>query len=403
MIQEFIGEFMFHPAPLEVSGNTCSHNCIYCFANIRKSSRLMNLKGIIKQINKRQIKTFADALINEGYPICISNKTDPFSKTNYIQTLALAKELTKIKNGIFIQTKGGEGIDEFINILKGKEIVWYITITTLNEEIRKRIEPNAPTSQERFELAKKLKDHGYHVILAINPILEKWMSLSDVDVFCKMSKGIGIYDICTEALHLNKREVDSFSELRTSKFEKEEIEYSVDKKHFQDYVKKVIPILIKNGVNVVKLGMPYKTDFYKKIKESLGHIFPNQYDIINYAHKKGIGIYTFNDFYEVSVDNKPFFERTFKQINSYLVKANIHVWSENIECKKAFTLKEVMRQMWNNNKFPQSMQRNQAFRVVVNDEMNPVKDKENNVMLYFDYGVYPTERIINIKSLKNEK
>jgi DNA repair photolyase len=397
MIQEFIGEFMFHPAPLEVSGNTCSHNCCYCFANIRKPSRYMDLKAIIRQINKKEIKTFRDALLNKGYSICLSNKTDPFSDTNYIQTLALARELNKIKNGLFVQTKTGKGIPEFLKITENKKVVFYITITTINESIRKRIEPNAPSTNERLKVAAMLKELGYLVIIAVNPILEKWMPVEDLYKLMQKIKSIGINHICVEALHLNKREVSVFSEERKSMFEKGEISYAVEKATFQTYVKQVIPLIQKEGFEVMKLGMPFKSHFFDEIRAVFGHIFPNQLDLINYAHDKGTGVYTFDDFYEKSIDDKEFFEKQFREANSYLVKQSIRAWSESEEAKKIFTMKGVTNHIWNNSKMPASLQRNQAFRTVVDDNNKPVLDKNGNVILYFDYKIYPTERIINQK------
>ena len=405
MITDFIGEFMFHPAPLEFSGNYCSHNCCYCFANIRKSCRVINLKGIIKQINKKEVKTYQDALIKEGYPICMSNKSDPFSDSNIAATIALGYELTKLPNGIFIQTKGGKGIDEFLKAINYKKnIVWYITITTLNEDIRKRIEPNAPTTQDRFELAKKLKDLGYLVILAINPILEKWMPLNDLEKFMLMAKELNIRHIVTEALHLNKHEVSKFTEKRKNSFEADEIEYALPKKSFQNYVKKVIPILIKNNFHVMKLGMPYYTEFFYDIRKEYKHIFPNQYDIINWCYNNyNKKIVTFDEFYEHTVDNKVFFERKFKYVNKYLLKANIHEWAASKEAKNIFSLKEVLNFIWNNSKIKSSLSRNQSFRIVSDENFNPIKDKNNNIQLYFDKGIYPTQRIININDCKNEK
>lgn len=400
MIDEFIGEFMFHPAPLEISGNTCSHNCCYCFANIRKEARYLNLKSFINQMNKKECTTFKDYLIKEGYPICLSNKTDPFSETNYIATIAMMHEFAKIKNGLFIQTKGGKGIDETLEILKNKKnIVWYITITTINEETRKRIEPNAPTTEERLMLAKKLKDAGYLVIIAINPILEQWMPEKDLDIFLGMVNEIGIKHICTEALHLNPKEVESFSQARKNHFEQSEIDYAVDRKNFQLYVKKVIPYIQSKGFHVMKLGMPFKTDFFKDIRKAFGKIYPNQYDIINYAHEKGKGVYTFDDFYSVTVDNKPFFETPFKQVNAYIVKANIHEWAKDEDAKKIFTLKEVLRYIWNNGKIKSSMQRNQAFRVLVEEE-EICKDEKGNVYLYFDGHIHSTERTVERKTIE---
>jgi len=404
MINIFVGEFMFHPAPLELSGNYCSHDCIYCFANIRKNNRIIDMKGLFNQLNKSKVKNYTDVLINEGYPICLSNKSDPFSKSNYIHTIELAKQLNKRGNGLFIQTKGGYGIDEYLDIVKGRNnIIWYITITTNNEEIRKRIEPNAPTINERWILAEKLRKLGYLVILAINPLYEQWMPKNELIKFINKAKSININHIVVEALHLNKKEVKTFSPKRLSSFLGDEIKYSVEKKTFQNYVKEIIPILIENNVLFTKLGMPFKTEFYNDIKNIFGKIFPNQYDFINLCHKKGTGTYNFEEFYNITVDDKVLFERKFRDINAYLIKSNIHEWANNEEDKKAFSLKEVLRIIWNNDKYPQSLRRNQAFRTVVNKNNEIIKDNNQNILLYFDYGVYPTERIINIKSCKNEK
>ena len=408
MITDFIGEFMFHPAPLEVSGNTCSHGCVYCYANIRKSQRTIDLKSIIRQINKKEVKTYQDALIKEGYPICFSNKTDPFSKSNYIQSIALAHEFTKIKNGLFIQTKGGEGIDDFLKAINyKKEIVWYITITTINETTRKRIEPGAPTSEERFKLAKKLKDLGYLVVIALNPVLESWLPLNDLEIYMQKCKDIQIKHICIEPLHLNEREVASFSPKRLKRFKPEEIKYATNKKaySYQNYGKQIIPILKSNGFEVVKVGNALYSEFFYDIRKVYKHIFPNQYDFINYCHNEiKKGIVTFDEFYKCSVDNKPFFEREFKYVNKYILKSNINVWSASKEAKSIFSLKGVMRFIWNNKQFQSSMCRSKAFRIVIDEKENPVLDKQNNIQLYFNGGIYPKpERMITLNQINDEK
>lgn len=403
MINHFIGEFLFHPSALELSMNKCTHDCIYCFANIRKNCRVVKLKSIINQINKDKIKNYDDALINAGFSICMSNRVDPFSLSNYKTSLALGLELNKLKNPLFIQTKGGNGIDEFINTNHNKK-VFYITITTLNENIRKRIEPNAPTTEERLLLCEKLKELGYLVIVAVNPIYEEWMKEKDLFVLMERLKKIGIKHICTEALHLNKREVLSFSEKRKNSFRGNEIVYSSEKKSFQDYVKKIIPIIINNGFHVMKLGMPYKTDFFNDIRAELGKIFPNHYDIINYCHNEyKTHIVTFDEYYNKTVDDKKFFEREFKAINKYILRANIKEWALNENAKQIFSLKGVLNFIWNNPKIKSSISRNQSFRIITDNLYKPIKDEKGNLILYFDKGIYPTERIININNCRDEK
>lgn len=403
MITDFIGEFMFHPAALEFSGNTCTHDCAYCFANLRKSQRTMDLKAIIKQINKKECKTYQDALIKEGYAICMSNKSDPFSNSNYLSTIALGYEFNKLKNGLFIQTKGGKGIDEFLKAINYKKnIVWYITITTLNESIRKRIEKNAPTSEERFTLAKKLKDLGYLVIIALNPVLEKWMPLNDLEIYLSKCKKIGIKHICVEPLHLTEIEAK-----KAKRMEKDECEYACNRKaySYQNYAKKIIPIIKEKGFHVVKIGNALYSEFFYDIRKIFDKIFPNQYDLINYCHNEvKKGIITFNTFYSVSVDNKHFFEREFKYVNRYILKANIHEWAASKEAKKIFSLKEVLRFIWNNQKIQSSMSRSKAFRIVVNNEGEEIRDKNGNIQLYFNGCLYPKpNRKITLKQIKDEE
>lgn len=393
-MNDFVGEFMFHPAPIEVSGNTCSHNCNYCFANIRKNERVLNLKLFIKQCNKTEVKSYLDSLVAEGYPICISNKTDPFSDSNYIHTQAMCREMTKISNGIFFQTKTGKGLWEAEKILNRKNIIWYITITTLNDNIRKRIEPNAPTTEERLKTAEKLKAMGYHVVVAINPLLEVWMPKTDLEKLCKRLKDVGLLYICLEGLHLNKKEVSTFTPNRLKSFEQSEIEYATSK-GFQAYVKEIIPYMTAKGFHIMKLGMPFPTEFFAPIKKVFKHIFPNQYDLINHCYNNKVERVTFDMFYDLSVDNKPFFEKEFKRVNAYLVRASINAWANSDEAKTVCTLKEVLRFGWNDRQIKASFQNNQSFQTIIK-EGKPLRDEKNNVILHFDGQIHPDDRSINI-------
>jgi len=139
-----------------------------------------------------------------------------------------------------------------------------------------------------------------------------------------------------------------------------------------------------------KVAIKYQPNCFHLLDCALEHIIGFKDDYLN---EKGIGVYTFDDFYSVTVDNKPFFETPFKQVNAYIVKANIHEWAKDEEAKKIFTLKEVLRYIWNNQKIKSSMQRNQAFRLLV-DKGEICKDKKNNVLLYFDGHIHSEQRTV---------
>lgn len=145
MLEIFLGGYLFHPAALDYSGDTCQNGCAYCFANINKEFRRGNLAGAINSFYKKEATTYKDILIKMGYPICVSNRSDPFSPNNTRDTLALFTHLAEMKNGIFIQTKCGPGMDEALDILGDRrDVVVYITVTTMQDDIARMLEPKAP-------------------------------------------------------------------------------------------------------------------------------------------------------------------------------------------------------------------------------------------------------------------
>ena len=177
MIECFYGELLLNVTPVELSGNKCSHNCAYCFANIQRDDRYSDIEHTVKFLGKDKHTGLVGDFWDNGYSLTLSNRTDPFSETNITDTLVLARIFSTVENGIFIQTKLGrrEYIDKFLeNIGTKRNIVWYITITTPNDDIAKIIEPGAPSPTERMKTAKYLHDLGFTVIVAFNPFVKGW-------------------------------------------------------------------------------------------------------------------------------------------------------------------------------------------------------------------------------------
>lgn len=388
MIQNFIGEFMFHPAPLEYSGNTCTHGCAYCFANIRKESRYAKINTALNQLKRITPITFTDFLIQKGYPICLSNKTDPFSATDYVNTISLAKHLKNKSNGIFWQTKGGKGLDEVLEILKDKkEQVWYITLTTINPETSKRVESNAPTPEERLQLAERLVKLGYLVIIAFNPLVEEWMPKQDVDNVIIRCKKIGVKHLVVEQLHLNEKEIASFKPNRRSKFKEEELAKTLEHKQDLKYARDIVEHIESSGLMPMKIGMPKQSYFFKEIREKLGKISPNHYDVINYCFQKNKGegvVLKYADFVNIITSGtEEIFNADYNGFKGYIFKASFNVWKGNKEAQSIRTLKEVLKYHWNEKSIKCSLQHNALFRKLQKDGKD-VLDENGNIQLFFD-------------------
>lgn len=389
MIVNFIGEFMFHPAPLEMSGNTCTHGCAYCFANIRKESRYAKIKSAIAQLKRTHVKTFVDHLIHNGYPICLSNSTDPFSATDYINTITLAQYLRDRPNGIFWQTKGGHGVDQVLEILKDKkEQVWYVTLTTINPKIARRVESNAPTPKERMDLMVRLKSLGYTVVLALNPLVEEWMPREDLDEVIKFAKENGINHIVVEQLHLNRKEIASFKPNRRSKFTDEELASTLEHKAALKYARDAVDHIEACGLMPMKIGMPKRSNFFDEIRSSLGKISPNHFDVINHCFDNNSPdgmVLTYDTFHDLMTRNAPdMFDCAFNGFKSYIFKASAHEWIENSAVKKIETLSDVLRIVWNSKRIKQSLQHNALFQRRTDHNGHDILDSDGNITLFFD-------------------
>lgn len=386
MIDPFYGEFLLHPSPLECSGNTCSHNCCYCFSNIRRSCRYSNIKQTLTQLkNFQSSNTYKNTLIKEKYSICLSNRTDPFSKTNYIETLSMLEYLKNLENGIFFQTKGGYGIDEAFDILKDKKnILFYVTITSKNNDILKVIEPNAPSYEEKIELIKKAKNNGYNVIVAFNPVVKNWLPEKDFyDIVSDVNK-IGVKNFIFQKLYLSKNDIKGFTEDRKKRFEDEILIDAVKKtSENQYYLQSLVIELIKRGNNAVAFGMPFKTDLFKDIRSTLGKCFPSNYDVINYCFDNKVKQITFNDYKKVLNENQnDLFNKEFKGLSTYIFRIARQVWKGNDKIQSIRTINDVLNAYWNYKQISGSLQNNKLFSVAQE------KDDENNLILNFNNGNY---------------
>ena len=389
MIVNFIGEFLFHPAPLEMSGNTCTHGCAYCFANIRKESRYAKINSAVNQLKRTEVRTFVDHLIQNGYPICLSNSTDPFSATDYINTITLAQYLKDRPNGIFWQTKGGKGVDDVIEILKEKKNqVWYITLTTLDPDTARRVESNAPTPQERLDLMVRLRQLGYLVVIALNPLVEEWMPRKDVDTLIAFAKENGIEHFVVEQLHLNRKEIASFKPNRRAKFKDAELDKVLEHKQDLKYARDTVDHIEASGLLPMKIGMPKKSRFFDAIRNSLGKISPNQFDAINYCfdHNTDHGmVLTYDVFERIMLEGvEDMFLSKFNGFKSYIFKANAHEWIENANVKEVETLRDVLNIVWNSKRIKQSLQHNALFQRRQDEQGNDMLDERGNITLFFD-------------------
>jgi len=202
-------ELFYVPAPMECSFNYCSFKCAYCFANLNKPERKADIAATMRLLRDYpERRTLAAHLLREGYPVLVSNRVDPFAQSNFKQALPILEQMTELGIPLYFQTKGGPHAHTALSFLK--PTVWYVSIAMLNDDLRKKIEPGAPSIESRFELIERLKAEGHGVFVGCNPLVTEWLS-EDVERYLERIKNAGVEVVMTQPIHFNDKQLSNMS------------------------------------------------------------------------------------------------------------------------------------------------------------------------------------------------
>ena len=153
----------------------CCHGCIYCDSR-SECYRIDNFdvvrakKDAIALINKELKSKKRTGVIGTG---AMSDPYNPFEKEYSLTRGAL--ELINIHGfGVSIATKSSlvtRDIDILKKIKTHSPVIIKMTITTCDDELCKKIEPNVTTTSKRFSAIKELSDNGIFAGILLMPVL----------------------------------------------------------------------------------------------------------------------------------------------------------------------------------------------------------------------------------------
>ena len=145
----------------------CNHKCVYCYA----SSYIPNFfncrpkKDLIQRLEKESHKL-------KGEIISISNSSDPYPTIE--RELDLTRQCLEIlaqRNcKIQIITKSDLVVRD-IDILKKRPSMVAVSVTTNNDDVSKKLEPNAPSSSARIKAIETLIQRGIPICVRIDPVI----------------------------------------------------------------------------------------------------------------------------------------------------------------------------------------------------------------------------------------
>lgn len=174
----------------------CSHGCIYC--DSRSSCYRMEHDFEDIEIKENAVELLENALKHKRKKCMIGtgSMTDPY--------IPLEMEIGNVRKALLLIEQYGFGftvitksnrilrdIDLLKRINNNAKCVVQMTLTTYDDGLCRKIEPNVSPTSERFEVLKQMRDAGIPTVVWLTPILP---FINDTE-----DNISGILDMCIEA------------------------------------------------------------------------------------------------------------------------------------------------------------------------------------------------------------
>lgn len=156
----------------------------------------------------RNRDTLEAALLQQGYPILISNLVDPLAQSNDQQSIPILKMLVDLDIPFSLQSRGGKRVDEVLDFIP--PVVWYLSINQDDDALRKKIEPGATTIESRLALIEKLTKRGHTVLIGFNPFVKEWWR--DFPAMARRVKDAGAWGCWLQSLHFNQKQLRNMTD-----------------------------------------------------------------------------------------------------------------------------------------------------------------------------------------------
>jgi len=160
----------------------CEHGCFYCFA--RPSHAYLGLSAGLDFESKLTVKEGAAALLVKELAhlkykprtIALGVNTDAYQpiERQYRVTRSVLEALARAKHPVSIVTKSNlvlRDLDLLSDMASEGLAKVFISVTTLDRTVARRMEPRAPTPERRLEAIEKLAAAGVPVGVMVAPVI----------------------------------------------------------------------------------------------------------------------------------------------------------------------------------------------------------------------------------------
>lgn len=191
----------------------CEHGCIYCYA--RNSHQYWGFSAGLDFERKIIVKQNAPQLLEKHFqnknwvscPITVSGNTDcyqPIERKLKI-TRGLLEVFLKYKNPVGMITKNSlilRDTDLLSELAKDRLVHVMVSITSLNEDLRLKMEPRTATAKQRLKVIEGLSKAGVPVGVMTAPIVPG-LNSSEIPALIKAAADHGAIDAGYTMVRLN--------------------------------------------------------------------------------------------------------------------------------------------------------------------------------------------------------
>lgn len=189
----------------------CQYNCIYCYATFIKRFRnhfedwgsfidvkINFIDRLKKEVKKKRIGLVAIGTVSDAYqPI----------EANYRLTRQAIEILNQHNFPFEILTKSNLVIRDIDLLRNSQQVSVELTITTIDDNVRKLFEPNAPSVPTRLQTLEQLLANGVETCVFFGPVIPYFADSQNhlIKYFSVMEK-IGVKKILVDKLnYLNSK------------------------------------------------------------------------------------------------------------------------------------------------------------------------------------------------------
>ncbi len=190
----------------------CTHGCIYCDSR----SKCYRMNHDFEDI---EVKAKADELLEHTLKrkrskgmITTGSITDPYVpiEEELQVTRRCLNQIERFDFGLTIQTKSNlimRDIDILDKINRKTKCVVGMTLTTCDEDLCRKLEPNVCTTKERFAVLMEMKKRGIPTIVWMTPILpfinDTMENIQGLMEYCIQA---GVYGIMNDGMSMTLRD-----------------------------------------------------------------------------------------------------------------------------------------------------------------------------------------------------